>query len=103
VKIAILDCFAGISGDITLGALIDCGVPVGYLRSELSKLNISGWSLQVKKVTHHQIQTTHTEVKSKATQQKSRYYKDIIQMIESSNLSVQVKKNRVKRLKFLVQ
>jgi len=40
------DCFAGISGDMTLGALVDLGVPPGKLTAELGKLNVRGWRLR---------------------------------------------------------
>ena len=42
------DCFAGISGDMNLGALIDLGVDPDYLEKELGKLNIEGFHLKVK-------------------------------------------------------
>lgn len=40
MKILYYDCFAGISGDMNLGAMIDLGVDPDYLKSELKKLNI---------------------------------------------------------------
>jgi uncharacterized protein (TIGR00299 family) protein len=39
------DCFAGISGDMTLGALADLGVDTELLKTELAKLGIGGWKL----------------------------------------------------------
>ena len=38
MKIAYFDCFSGISGDMTLGALIDLGVDMNVLKKELKKL-----------------------------------------------------------------
>lgn len=45
MKILYYDCFSGISGDMNLGALVDLGVPSGFLDSELKKLNVSGYKL----------------------------------------------------------
>jgi uncharacterized protein (TIGR00299 family) protein len=39
------DCFAGISGDMALGAFVDLGVDPGVLKAELDKLGLKGWSL----------------------------------------------------------
>jgi uncharacterized protein (TIGR00299 family) protein len=41
MKVLYYDCFAGISGDMNLGALIDLGVDKSYLIKELDKLSIS--------------------------------------------------------------
>ncbi len=40
MKVLYYDCFAGISGDMNIGALIDLGVPKEHLLEELAKLNI---------------------------------------------------------------
>ena len=45
--IAYFDCFSGVAGDMTLAALIDCGVPLEKLRDGLSSLNVEGWDINV--------------------------------------------------------
>jgi uncharacterized protein (TIGR00299 family) protein len=50
VKIAFFDCFAGASGDMILGALLDAGLPIERLREEIAKLNLSHYALDVTKV-----------------------------------------------------
>ncbi len=39
MKMLFYDCFAGISGDMNLSALVDLGVDVEYLLNELSKIS----------------------------------------------------------------
>ncbi len=39
------DCFSGVSGDMALGALLDCGVPLEALREGLSSLPVEGWHI----------------------------------------------------------
>jgi uncharacterized protein (TIGR00299 family) protein len=50
MKIAYFDCFAGIAGDMALGALLDCGVPLDELRAALRSLPVEGWALETEPV-----------------------------------------------------
>lgn len=63
MKILYYDCFAGISGDMNLGAMIDLGVNKEYLLKELSKLNISDeYEIKIKKDIKKGIQGTKVDV-----------------------------------------
>jgi uncharacterized protein (TIGR00299 family) protein len=61
-KILYFDCFSGISGDMTLGAFIDLGMPEGLLRSELGKLGLDGWELHVTRASRKGIAGTKVNV-----------------------------------------
>jgi pyridinium-3,5-bisthiocarboxylic acid mononucleotide nickel chelatase len=50
MKVLYLDCQSGISGDMTLSALIDLGADIDFIREQLGKLPIDPFSLQVKQV-----------------------------------------------------
>jgi uncharacterized protein (TIGR00299 family) protein len=49
LKILYFDCFSGISGDMTIGALLDLGIDAGRFRQELSKLNLEGFELHIER------------------------------------------------------
>ncbi len=84
--IAYFDCFSGISGDMTLGALIDLGVPVKWLKDSLEKIPLSGFDLSVATVFRNGIQAKSVDVRVIDDHQ-SRDYAKIISMIEKSYLS----------------
>lgn len=49
MKVLYFDCFSGISGDMTLGALMDLGVDEQLFRRELAKLNLEEYRLVIGK------------------------------------------------------
>ncbi|MBU2452473.1 MAG: LarC family nickel insertion protein, partial [Proteobacteria bacterium] len=90
--IAYVDMFSGISGDMTLGALMDLGVPAGWLKKELSGV-LKGFELKTSIVFKHHLKATDIVVKAIEDHHQSRNYKDIKHLIENSTLPKQVKKN----------
>jgi pyridinium-3,5-bisthiocarboxylic acid mononucleotide nickel chelatase len=53
-KIAYLECQTGIAGDMCLGALVDLGVPLDYLTTQLDRLQIqSEYKLRAEKIHHN--------------------------------------------------
>lgn len=57
-----LDTFSGISGDMFLGLLLDLGLPLKHLQSELAKLPIDGYRLKVGREQRHGIKGTRLKV-----------------------------------------
>lgn len=56
------DAYSGLSGDMTLGALLDLGLPLDYLQTELAKLKVPGFSLEKRSVEQHHISGLKLEV-----------------------------------------
>lgn len=57
-----LDCFAGASGDMLLGAMLDCGLDFELLRSELEKLGVEGYKLSLTRVDRSGISSAKFDV-----------------------------------------
>jgi uncharacterized protein (TIGR00299 family) protein len=62
-RVLYFDCVAGISGDMTLGALIHLGADIDRLRAELDKLGVSGFSLVPGKAQMNGITGVNLEVR----------------------------------------
>jgi uncharacterized protein (TIGR00299 family) protein len=101
MKLLYLDCFAGISGDMFLGALLDLGVSEDALRAELSKLQLPGYQISSRRVVKQNISATKFDVITledstphrgvATTHHQHRGYAEIIAMIEKSGLSEAVR------------
>lgn len=85
-KILYIDCFSGISGDMMLGSLLDCGLDFNDLREELSKLSISGYEIDFKQEITNGIKCTNFKV-IVTEDQPERSYIQIQEIINKSSLS----------------
>ncbi len=97
MKTLYFDCFSGISGDMTIGALLDLGADPNYLEDELSKLNFdSEYKLTWKKVVKKGVSSTKFDVIVVEDEgdhhHLHRHYSDIVKMIESADFNENVKK-----------
>lgn len=101
MKIAYFDCFSGISGDMTLGALVDAGVPPDLLTEKLSTLQLdSEFALRFEKSTKHGISGTRAIVETDLTHTApapghshgpSRHLSDIFAILDASGLDTDVR------------
>jgi pyridinium-3,5-bisthiocarboxylic acid mononucleotide nickel chelatase len=62
MKVLYFDCFSGISGDMTLGALLDLGLDKEVFLSELQKLNLEGYRIEFTKIKKNGIEGTDVNV-----------------------------------------
>jgi uncharacterized protein (TIGR00299 family) protein len=92
MTVAYFDCFSGISGDMTLGALVDAGMGIDTLRSELAKLDLAGYALRSEKVRRAGLAATKVYVDLAEKKHPARRLSDVAQIIRGSMLSPQVKR-----------
>jgi pyridinium-3,5-bisthiocarboxylic acid mononucleotide nickel chelatase len=90
MRIAYLDCFAGISGNMVLGALLDAGLELEALEAELLKLGIDGYRIVASEVRRRGLRGTHVEVETD-DQGVARHLHHIQELIEASTLPAPVK------------
>ncbi len=84
-RIAYLDCFSGVSGDMLLGALLHSGLDYQLLRKELDKLNLDGLEFRMEERTVNAISGIKVTISSDRRQE-LRTLPAILQILEASEL-----------------
>jgi len=95
MKIIYFDCFAGISGDMILGALLDSGLDQASWKKELAKLPLVGYEIEVRQTEKQHISATKVSINVKESQSQRRLA-DIFSLIESSPLDPDVKQDSLR-------
>lgn len=93
MKIAYFDCFSGIAGDMTVGALIDAGADSAALFAGLESLG-AGARFSAEKVKRKGIAGTRFHVEHE-DQKKHRHLPHIVKMIEAAAISDRAKRDAI--------
>ncbi|MCD6272216.1 MAG: nickel pincer cofactor biosynthesis protein LarC [Deltaproteobacteria bacterium] len=96
--LAYFDCFSGISGDMTLGALIALGVQVDWLKDNLHSMPLDRFDLSVTDIARNGISAKSVSVHL-VDESESRNYSQIKSLIEQSPFSDNVKVNSLEIFK----
>lgn len=87
MKVAYIDCFSGISGDMFLGALLDAGLPIEELKQRLQTLPLDGYHLNIKREQRNRISGTRFCVRLEPDIQPPRNLESIRRIIREGGLS----------------
>ena len=86
MRLAYLDCFSGISGDMALGALVHAGADLDRITELLEGLPVEGFVIEREEVEDHGIVATRIHVKTRP-QGLIRTYANVRGVLETSALS----------------
>ncbi len=99
MRIVYIQSIGGASGDMLLGALVDAGLSLELLRSELAKLPVDGYSLDAAEETRCEIRGTHLKVH---LEDRTRYSPAVLlRTVETSPLDPAVKEQASEVLRIL--
>ena len=91
MKIAYLDCFSGLSGDMLNGALLDSGLPFEDLKSALETLPLQGYRLEARRGEKNHLHGTRFIVSVQEEEHHPRGFPEIREIIRSGDLSAWAK------------
>jgi len=95
-RIAYLDCASGISGDMTLGALIDAGVPLHAVNEAVASLGLPGLRLTASEVRKGPLRATQITV-THEPEHAHRHLADIVELLDRGQLTDR-QRDRARRL-----
>ena len=100
--VAWFHCFAGIAGDMALGACLDAGAPADEVVGILERLPIGGWALETELVMRGGLAATKAHVKAKPDGI-TRTYGHIAGLIEEARLPERVRERAQRVFRLLAE
>ncbi len=100
MRIAIFDPAAGISGDMTLGALLSLGLPASWLEELPRRLGVRDVRVAVRDVRRSGITCTHVEFEI-PEQPHGRHVGELVQLVERAPVSDWVKARAVRAFQLI--
>lgn len=97
MRIAYLDCSSGISGDMTVAALIDVGVDFQAIRAGVESLGLTGVQLSTETVMRCGFRGTYLKIEH-PEQHAHRHYQDICRIIDGATGVTQKQKELARRI-----
>lgn len=98
----IFDPFSGISGDMTIGALIDMGLPVEWLRDFVGGLGIGKIGVDTARVDRNGIACTHLLL-DLPHEHAHRHLRDIVEIIEGTRADSRVRERAIQAFTLLAE
>ena len=100
MRIAILDPAAGISGDMTLGALLSLGVPAGWLEELPQRFGLAGVRVNVRDVRRSGVGCKQVEF-AIPEQAHGRHVGELVQLVERLPVSANVRERAVRAFRLI--
>jgi pyridinium-3,5-bisthiocarboxylic acid mononucleotide nickel chelatase len=101
MKLAYLDCFSGISGDMVLGAWLDLGLPAPLLRRTLKELDLPPFRLRIRREERGGLSGFRVLVLEGKKAPAHCSYRDLRQRISESSLALEIKEPALEVLRHL--
>ncbi len=91
MRVAYFDCFAGASGDMLLGALVDCGWALDDLKATFSKIPLGGYQIGTEEVRKGLLRALQVHIDIDAHEHTvERNLSDIEHLLDSSSLAADI-------------
>jgi uncharacterized protein (TIGR00299 family) protein len=102
MKTAYLDAFSGLSGDMIVGAILDCGADFPEFERAIKSMPLAGYRLSTRRKVSSGISALKFDVEV-TERQPERHFGEIRALIDSSQLSATVKHRAISIFEVLAQ